>query len=106
MSAILSTIRDELEAIRQQSLWKSEREILSSQSAHIEVAGGREVLNFCANNYLGLANHPALANFAAPARSLYEQEFLRLLPPMPPVPLEAEKVYDIDYDRRTLKKGE
>ncbi len=60
MSAILSTIRDELEAIRQQSLWKSEREILSSQSAHIEVAGGREVLNFCANNYLGLANHPAL----------------------------------------------
>jgi glycine C-acetyltransferase len=56
-NAALST---ELDAIKAQSLWKVEREILSSQSSHIKVAGGREVLNFCANNYLGLANHPEI----------------------------------------------
>ena len=56
----LSDISAELETIRAQSLWKTERPILSEQSAHIKVKGGLEVLNFCANNYLGLANHPAL----------------------------------------------
>ena len=60
MTKFLQSIGLELEAIRAQSLWKVEREIVSSQSAHIAVAGGRDVLNFCANNYLGLANHPAL----------------------------------------------
>jgi glycine C-acetyltransferase len=60
MSTILSDISAELDAIRAQSLWKTERPILSPQESHIRVAGGREVLNFCANNYLGLADHPAL----------------------------------------------
>ncbi len=41
-------------------LYKRERVIATPQRAHIAVTGGREVLNFCANNYLGLANHPAL----------------------------------------------
>jgi glycine C-acetyltransferase len=59
MSAILE-IQQELAGIRKQSLWKLERPITSSQSNHIAVAGGREVINLCANNYLGLANHPAL----------------------------------------------
>jgi glycine C-acetyltransferase len=60
MPAFLKSIGEELEQIREASLWKVEREILSSQSSHITVAKNREVLNFCANNYLGLANNPAL----------------------------------------------
>jgi glycine C-acetyltransferase len=60
MTAFLKALGEELEAIREASLWKVEREILSSQSSHITVAQNRDVLNFCANNYLGLANHPAL----------------------------------------------
>ncbi len=57
---ILTDIAIELESIRSQSLWKTERPILSPQSAHIQVTGNRQVLNFCANNYLGLADHPEL----------------------------------------------
>ncbi len=56
------TIRErlnaELEDIRQQGLYKDERVITSPQSAEITLADGRKVLNFCANNYLGLADHP------------------------------------------------
>jgi glycine C-acetyltransferase len=48
----------ELESIREQGLFKAERIIVSPQSAEIELDGGRKVLNFCANNYLGLADHP------------------------------------------------
>ena len=48
----------ELEQLRAQGLFKSERVIRSPQSATITLADGREVLNFCANNYLGLADHP------------------------------------------------
>ncbi len=39
-------------------------------------------------------------------QAIYTEEFLRTLPPMPGVPLEPERVYDVEYDRRTLKKGE
>ncbi|NOT89083.1 MAG: glycine C-acetyltransferase [Lysobacter sp.] len=49
---------DELDTIRAQGLFKSERIITSPQSAEIRLADGRMVLNFCANNYLGLADHP------------------------------------------------
>ncbi len=49
---------DELDRIREQGLFKSERIITGPQSAEITLADGRKVLNFCANNYLGLADHP------------------------------------------------
>ncbi|MGZ5024563.1 MAG: glycine C-acetyltransferase, partial [Chthoniobacterales bacterium] len=49
-----------LEEIRSAGLYKTERIITTPQDAHIKLTGSRQVLNFCANNYLGLANHPAL----------------------------------------------
>lgn len=51
---------DQLAAMRAQGLFKEERVITSAQQTAIAVSGGREVLNFCANNYLGLANDPDL----------------------------------------------
>ena len=48
----------ELDSIREQGLYKTERIIATPQSATIRTSDGREVLNFCANNYLGLADHP------------------------------------------------
>jgi len=49
-----------LAEIRSQGLYKTERIITSPQESHIGIAGGQQVLNMCANNYLGLADHPAL----------------------------------------------
>ena len=49
-----------LEEIKSQGLYKTERIITTPQDAHIGVADGKRVLNMCANNYLGLADHPAL----------------------------------------------
>ncbi len=65
--SILDDISAELEDIKAQSLWKTERPILSPQWSRIEVAPGREVLNFCANNYLGLADNPELIEAAKEA---------------------------------------
>ncbi|WP_370556032.1 glycine C-acetyltransferase [Edwardsiella tarda] len=53
-------LTQQLETIRADGLYKNERIITSAQQAEIAVADGSHVLNFCANNYLGLANHPAL----------------------------------------------
>ena len=50
----------ELDAIREQGLYKIERVIATPQSASIRTTDGREVLNFCANNYLGLADDPEI----------------------------------------------
>lgn len=59
MSRFLDDIQSRLTDIRAEGLWKVEREITGPQGARVEV-GGREVINLCANNYLGLADHPAL----------------------------------------------
>ena len=53
-------LKAQLAELESAGLYKHERVIDSPQSAAIHVAGGKTVLNFCANNYLGLANHPAI----------------------------------------------
>src|SRR5262249_27148556 len=56
----LEHLKTQLAELETAGLYKHERVIDSQQSAEIHVAGGPTVLNFCANNYLGLANHPAI----------------------------------------------
>ena len=62
-----SHLQNELQAIEQAGLYKNERIIVSPQGAVIRVADGQEVLNFCANNYLGLSNSPELKQAAKDA---------------------------------------
>jgi glycine C-acetyltransferase len=57
-------LQDELTAIDQAGLFKKERIIINPQGADIKVSGGQEVINFCANNYLGLSSHPAVIEAA------------------------------------------
>ncbi len=71
--AFLEGIRQELAEIEQAGLWKEERIITSPQGAGIQVAAGAQVLNFCANNYLGLSDDPAVV--AAARHSLDERGF-------------------------------
>ncbi len=53
-----------LTGIKNDGLYKNERIITSPQKANIEISGGKKVLNMCANNYLGLANHPEVIKAA------------------------------------------
>jgi glycine C-acetyltransferase len=53
-------IQSQLREIRGAGLYKSERILASPQNAHVNLPGGKSVLNMCANNYLGLADHPAV----------------------------------------------
>jgi len=57
-------LREQLAGLEVEGLYKRERVISSPQAAQIELAGGRKALNFCANNYLGLADHPELIEAA------------------------------------------
>jgi glycine C-acetyltransferase len=62
--AFLRRLADDTEALRPAGLFKAERIIASPQEAAIQIEGGRQVINLCANNYLGLANHPELIEAA------------------------------------------
>ena len=59
-SAFFSQLQQQIEDVKAEGLYKNERVITSQQQAQIEVASGDKVINFCANNYLGLANSPEL----------------------------------------------
>ncbi len=61
---IKEDLQHTLEELKEQGLYKTERIITSSQSAEIKVGNNQPVLNFCANNYLGLANHPDVVKAA------------------------------------------
>ncbi len=63
-SNIKQHLEQELEQIKEAGLYKSERIITSSQDAEITISTGEKVLNFCANNYLGLSNHPEVIQAA------------------------------------------
>ena len=60
-------LQQELKSIQESGLFKKERVITTPQDAVIKVAGGQTVLNFCANNYLGLSSHPRVVKAAARA---------------------------------------
>ena len=66
-------LQAELKTIKEAGLHKNERIIVTPQSAEIKVASGQKVLNFCANNYLGLSNHPRL--ISAAKRALDERGY-------------------------------
>lgn len=67
----LATLARETEGLKATGLFKAERVITTPQQAAIEVSGGRQVINLCANNYLGLANHAALVEAAHAALDEY-----------------------------------
>jgi len=62
-----SHLNEQISSIRSQGLYKRERFLRTPQRAHIGTADGREVLNLCANNYLGLADHPEVIQAAKEA---------------------------------------
>jgi glycine C-acetyltransferase len=63
-TGLLADLTQRTAGLRDQGLFKSERVIASPQTAHITLADGSQVLNLCANNYLGLADHPELVQAA------------------------------------------
>ena len=66
MDSFANELQQRLLAIREQGLWRELRRVDSPQGARIEIAG-RALLNFSSNDYLGLANHPALKEAAVRA---------------------------------------
>ncbi|SPA42134.1 2-amino-3-ketobutyrate CoA ligase (glycine acetyltransferase) [Cupriavidus taiwanensis] len=62
--AFYASIRDELQSIRDAGLYKNERVIATPQGARVRTSDGREVINLCANNYLGLSSHPRVIEAA------------------------------------------
>lgn len=64
MTNFIDHLQAEIDAVKEAGLYKTERAIVSSQNAKVEVQNGASVLNFCANNYLGLANNPELIKAA------------------------------------------
>ncbi len=64
MKSALAYYRQELDAIRQAGTWKDERIITTPQRSAIDTTAAQGVVNLCANNYLGLSNHPALIQAA------------------------------------------
>src|SRR3954452_9552782 len=69
-SVFVDHLKSEISKLREAGLYKPERIMTSPQSAEVETAG-KPVINLCANNYLGLSNHPALVEAARAAIPKY-----------------------------------
>ena len=69
--SFLDRLGRDTQALKEEGLFKAERVITSQQQSRIEVTGGKEVINLCANNYLGLANHPRVVAAARDALERY-----------------------------------
>lgn len=67
---IRKILLDETESIKKSGLWKDERVITGPQDARIDIPGSKGILNMCANNYLGLSNHPEII---AAAKESYDK---------------------------------
>ena len=71
LKKVKNGLQDELDEIKAAGLWKTERVIASEQKNDITLADGREVINMCANNYLGLANNPEVIQAAKDSYHLW-----------------------------------
>lgn len=69
--AVKASFTDEIVGIKAAGLWKTERVITSDQKSDITLADGSNVINMCANNYLGLANHPAVKKAAGDSLDIW-----------------------------------
>ena len=89
----IAGLRQQLEGLKQEGLYKHERVITTQQQADIKVTTGEEVINFCANNYLGLANAPELIKAGQEALDKYGYGMasVRFICGTQPVHLELEK---------------
>lgn len=70
-TTFLEHLQKQIAHLKESGLYKNEREITSPQQAHITISGGKKVLNLCANNYLGLANHPEMIQAAKESYDKY-----------------------------------
>lgn len=60
----LTHLAQQVQEIKKEGFFKAEKELISPQGSHVLLKGGQKVLNFCSNNYLGLADHPAILQAA------------------------------------------
>jgi len=97
-------LQAELKAIEEAGLFKNERIIITPQRAEIMVQSGQKVLNFCANNYLGLSDHPRL--IAAAKKALDERGYgmssVRFICGTQDYHMELEKTISHFFIRMTL----
>ena len=71
MKSALSIFKNTCETIEKEGLTKNEKVIISPQGAKVNLQGGKQVINMCANNYLGLANHPEVIKAAKASYDTY-----------------------------------